>query len=86
MEILSTDELNEQELMELTPEEMKERLDRQGLCRYNSGVECDTQSKCANCGWRPEVAERRKAELRKKDYKSYVEYVLFRDGGVSGKM
>ena len=31
-------------------------------CKYNDGVEC-LDSKCANCGWNPEVAKKRTEEF-----------------------
>lgn len=36
-------------------------------CVFNNGVECtECCSKCRNCGWNPEVAEKRSKELRNK--------------------
>lgn len=45
-------------------------------CRYNTCVDCAErdkgQPKCPTCGWNPEEAERRKAEIpeqmRRKDF------------------
>ena len=36
------------------------------LCRLNPGVECEEidPSRCAKCGWNPEVKKRRVAEFR----------------------
>lgn len=28
-------------------------------CVFNSGVECDDQTKCGSCGWNPEVIKQR---------------------------
>lgn len=38
-------------------------------CQYRNGVGCfpeDFKKKCANCGWNPEVAQARSAQLRTK--------------------
>lgn len=32
-------------------------------CRFNDGVRCLSQSECDQCGWNPEVAERRLARI-----------------------
>jgi hypothetical protein len=30
------------------------------LCKYNLGIGCDEYEKCGNCGWNPEVNEKRR--------------------------
>ncbi len=35
------------------------------LCKHNQIVGCSDPSACWKCGWNPEVAEKRKAELRR---------------------
>lgn len=32
------------------------------LCKFNVGCECETRD-CDNCGWNPDVAERRQKEI-----------------------
>lgn len=34
-------------------------------CRFSDGVVCDKQE-CEKCGWNPEVAERRVAQIRER--------------------
>ncbi len=36
---------------------------KNGLCRFNTAVNCE-ESKCAKCGWNPEVAEQRVTKIR----------------------
>ncbi len=37
-----------------------------GACRYNKGVECVLHTRCAACGWNPQVSNERVNELRRK--------------------
>ena len=36
-------------------------------CPYNEGVMCAHTADCATCGWNPDVAEERTADIRQKN-------------------
>lgn len=37
-------------------------------CLYNNQVECEELTRvCKNCGWHPEVSEKRRKELREQE-------------------